>query len=371
MAKIKAVWKKINDYVPICTFVCLLLAVASVIVWGCLKKDSAFAEALNSTTGRAVRWMMAMPANIIPFSFVEMVILISPVLLALLIVLIVKKAKKGAKQLVRLLCVFLSMLCIVFTAFTFGYEPSYYGKTVDENIGVVRSDLSAEELKAAATIMLTRAQEEIENVSFTGSGSSVMPYTFSELSKQLNRDTEKFCSKYPMYQSMYTVCKPVLLSEPMTYTHLSGVYSFFTGESNINVNYPDFIVVTTTAHEMMHQRGIGKEDECDFAAFLICIGSDDSYIRYCGYIELYRQVVSDLYSADHDAYYEVRKLEDPRLRADIDAFSTFFEKYRENKVAEVTNVVNDAYTTAQNQPAGVQSYGLVVDLAVGYILNEK
>ena len=50
------------------------------------------------------------------------------------------------------------------------------------------------------------------------------------------------------------------------------------------------------------------------------------------------------------------------------AYSVFFDEYRENVAATVSTAVNNAYITSHNQPQGVKSYGLVVDLAVAYYL---
>ena len=93
-----------------------------------------------------------------------------------------------------------------------------------------------------------------------------------------------------------------MLSEPWTYTHISGMYTFFTGEANVNVNYPDFIMVSSAAHEMAHQRGVGKEDEANFVAFLVCTLSDDPYIRYCGYADVLNDLMGKLHSANPELY---------------------------------------------------------------------
>ena len=58
------------------------------------------------------------------------------------------------------------------------------------------------------------------------------------------------------------------------------------------------------------------------------------------------------------------------IRSEYAAYSTFFEKYRENKVAETTEKINNTYIEDHGQPAGTKSYGLVVDLTVAYYKAE-
>ncbi|MBO4428941.1 MAG: DUF3810 domain-containing protein [Clostridia bacterium] len=367
--KVKKFIDSTKKYVPAATWIFVAVAALSFVALVIMKKSVAVADALNATTGRAIRFVLTNIFNIFPFSFTETLVLLSPVLLALVIILCVRAGKRGIDKLTRTVCVFLCVTIAVFSSFVFGYEASYYGSGIEKNVGFERRDVSVDELKQTALILLDRVKAELDEIGYLESGSSVMPYRFSEMSDKLNDAYEKFCEKYPAYQSMYSRLKPVILSEPWTYTHISGLYSFFTGEANINVNYPDFIVVSTAAHEMSHQRGMGKEDECDFASFLVCTMSDDPYIRYSGYLENYLLVVDKLYGADKGAWFEVRSQEDGRIAKELSAFSKFFDKYRENVAAKVNDAVNNAYIQSHNQPAGVKSYGLVVDLIVNYIIN--
>jgi hypothetical protein len=128
----------------------------------------------------------------------------------------------------------------------------------------------------------------------------------------------------------------------MTYTHISGVYTFFTGEANLNVNFPDYVLPYTAAHEFAHQRGIAREDEANFVAFLVCMESDDAYIRYSGALNIYEYVVSALYSANKELYKENYAKLPTKMIAERIAFSKFFDKYRENTVADVSEATNNA-----------------------------
>ena len=360
--------KGVGKYVPAAFWVFLGIAAISGVFLLIIHKSPAVAEFFNRTTGRVIRAALTTVFNVFPFSFVETLIIASPILFAAIVIIMIKKSMRALCFATRFFCAILCVLIVVFSFFVFGYESSYYGSTIEENTGVERNDLSKEELRDAAAILLERATAELDSVSFLDGGASVMPYSFDELNEKLNEAYAKFNEKYPAYQKMYSRIKPVMLSEPWTYTHISGLYSFFTGEANLNVNYPDFIVVTSAAHEMSHQRGIGKEDEADFAAFLVCIGSDDPYIRYCGYVEFYRNILDRLYGADRDMWLEVRSGEDKRIGREFSSFSIFFDKYRENVAATVNTAINNTYIQAHNQPEGVKSYGLVVDLVVNYIL---
>ena len=157
----------------------------------------------------------------------------------------------------------------------------------------------------------------------------------------------------------------------MTYTHMSGMYTYYTGEANLNVNFPDYNLPYTAAHELAHQRGVLPENEANFVAFLVCAESDDPYIRYSGYMNMYEYLNSALYSADYDTFAEVYGSLDRRAIYEMRAYNKFFEKYRDNVAATVSSTLNDNYLKAQGQTAGEKSYGMVVDLAVAYYYANK
>ena len=253
----------------------------------------------------------------------------------------------------------------------FGYHSGFYGESVEEKIGIERENLSPEQLYDTAILLMDAIREEIPNVSYPENTYSEMTFSYAEMNKKLNEAYLTLSDTYPSFECFYSNTKPVMLSEPWTYTHISGMYTFFTGEANVNVNYPDFVMISSAAHEMAHQRGIGKEDEANFVAFLVCSLSDDPYIRYSGYADVLNDVMSQLYSASTELHAKALAYMPQELKAEYASYSEFFDKYRENVAANVSTSVNNAYISSHNQPQGVKSYGLVVDLVAAYMLGEK
>ena len=113
-----------------------------------------------------------------------------------------------------------------------------------------------------------------------------MPYDYGRMSDKLVDAYRDLSGKYGFIQKLDSRVKTVMLSEPWTYTHITGVYTFFTGESNLNVNMPDYTLPFTAAHEFAHQRGVAREDEANFIAYIACINSDDPYIKYSGALSM-------------------------------------------------------------------------------------
>jgi hypothetical protein len=258
------------------------------------------------------------------------------------------------------------VLSLFFTSFSLLFASGYRGTTLDKKLGLERSAVSGSDLDTTARILLAELKELTPKIEFAPNGSSIMPYSFFKMSNELHDAYAKAGKKYDFLPTFRSTVKPIILSEPMTYTHISGIYTFFTGESNVNTNFPDYTLPYTAAHELAHQRGIAREDEANFVAFLVCIESDDDYIRYCGYMNLFEYVLGALYTANNKAYSEILNEMDDWLIGEIVAYNAFFDKYRDNVVADVSGSMNDNYLQSQGQAAGSRSYGMVVDLAVAY-----
>ncbi|MBQ7397658.1 MAG: DUF3810 domain-containing protein, partial [Clostridia bacterium] len=223
----------------------------------------------------------------------------------------------------------------------------------------------ADDLYETAELLREHINRETESILYTEEGFSHMPYSLETMNAKLNETYAAFCDDHDFISHVDGRVKPVLISEAMSYMHITGVYSFFTGEANLNVNFPDYTLPFTAAHEMAHQRGIAREDEANFIAFLVCISSDDAYIRYSGYLNMYEYVASSLYSADPELYFEARGQLPMTVRYEMSAYSKFFDKYRDSVAGEVSGTINDLYLKG-NGTEGTRSYGLVVDLAVAY-----
>jgi hypothetical protein len=332
------------------------------------KRSIALSDFITNTTGKFFRALLSYSTYIFPFSVAEMLLWFSPVILGCIIALAVKCACRSWRSLSRFVAGVLAICVSVYSLFVFTMGTAYYGTGFVGKMGLERKTISEEELYYAASLIAERAAELCDEVMYPEGTYSSMPYTFSEMSKKINEAYDAVCEKYDGIDDIETKAKPVILSPLWTYTHISGVYSFFTGEANVNTNYPDFIIASSAAHEMAHQRGIVTEDEANFVAFLVCIESDDPYIRYAGYMDMLNTFMMEL-SSSSELYGKLYWSMPERMREEFVSYSVFFDKYRENVAADVSTAVNDAYIENHNQPAGVKTYGLVVELVTAY-LNE-
>ena len=367
----KKILQAIKSCFPIWSVIFFGIFFIALIVNGVIESNPTFAGTVHHTVGAGIRAVISTLTSWIPFSLAEIMLILSPVLLFIICFFMMRRLRRSITAGVRYFVGFLSILSLVFTVMVFGYNSGFYDESVETKVGIERENLSAEQLYDTAILLIDAIREEIPNVNYPENTYSEMEFSYAQMNKELNEAYRTLHDNYPSFECFYSNTKPVMLSEPWTYTHISGMYTFFTGEANVNVNYPDFIMVSSAAHEMAHQRGIGKEDEANFVAFLVCSLSDNSYIRYCGYADVLSEVMSKLASASSELHAKATAYMPQELKNEYAAYSKFFDKYRENVAANVSTTVNNAYITSHNQPQGVKSYGLVVDLVAAYMLNEK
>lgn len=355
-----------KEYVPRFSLVFFSLCiVAGIVHLTCLISEG-FADFYNMKIGACIRALLAYITNLLPFSLAETVIIGLPVLVASMIFMSVRAFKNSDRAAMRCTVGLFSVITFMYSIFVLGYGMGYHGTSLAQKLELDEAKVTAEELKYTAEKILSEMTPLLSEIAYSESGASYMPYSLDEMNDILNDTYKNAVKKYGFIQDLRSNLKYIVLSEPMTYTHISGVYSYYTGEANININFPDYTLPYTAAHELAHQRGIAPENEANFVAFLVCMESDDIYIRYSAYLSMFEYVSNALYSASPEAYYDVINTVDPRIRYEMVAYSTFFDKYRDSVASEVSDAVNDTYLKGQGQTAGSASYGMVVDLAVAY-----
>lgn len=359
-------FRKIREYVPLGAMIMLAVTIISAILFIVVKSSSTFADFFNYYLTAPTRALIALLTAWFPLSIAELLIISVPVWATILIIIAIKRAKKGLKESVRYLCFILGIICFMFNAFVWTYSSGYYTTPIDEKLDIDRENVSAQDLYQTALWLTENINLLSPSITYDDTGASAMEYSYWKMSAELCDAYDSFVDEYGIIHNFRSNVKPIMLSEPFTYTHISGIYSFMTGESNINTNYPDYIVASSAAHELAHQRGIAREDEANFVAFLVCISSDEKFIQYSGYLDVYQNVMNALYSADKELYKKAASELCYEAYCDRMSYAKFFEKYANSKTSEISGSINDSFLQANGQEAGRKSYGMVTDLTVAY-----
>ena len=149
---------------------------------------------------------------------------------------------------------------------------------------------------------------------------------------------------------------------------VSGIYSPFTVEANINGEMPDMEKPFTACHELSHLRGYMNEGEANYIGWLACIGSDDPSFNRSGWLIGWIYAGGALRRVDPGRYDSLRKRLPSYAVSEIEENDLFWSSH-ETKASEVQDRVNDAYLKANDQKDGIQSYGMLTTLMLMYYFD--
>ena len=170
--------------------------------------------------------------------------------------------------------------------------------------------------------------------------------------------------KYPSLRSYYPPLKPVMMSELMCYGHITGVFSFFSMESNYNKNDVPENRGFVFCHELSHMTGFMREDEANFISCLACAGSGDPYLRYSGcYNELIYLLNAYYPEVPSEEYSRILSMLPESVLKQMRMENEFWDRYRTD-FGEAAEAMNDVYLKINHQSDGTKSYGRVVDLLI-------
>ena len=314
----------------------------------------------------------------LPFSLAELIVAAGPiVILVLLIRQVVRTVRVrepaedgssvGEQRFVLLMTAVQNLLCLVaviFFVYVIGCGVNYHRYSANEYLGLNVQESSVEELKG---LLIELAQETAklreELTTEDERGVYVLPMSIRKLGKEAKYAYEALAEEYPIFGGSYPAPKPVTASRLMSHTEITGVFTCWTMEANVNVDISPYSIGSTMCHELAHLRGFMREDEANYISILACRASESPDLRYSGSMLALIYVGNALYGKDADAYFEIyRQYYSEGMRRDLSANNEYWDQFEDTKVAEVANKVNDTYLKANEQDDGVQSYGRVVDL---------
>lgn len=162
--------------------------------------------------------------------------------------------------------------------------------------------------------------------------------------------------------------KPLLFSGAAAWLDIRGVYVPFTGEAAYNEKLMDCDLPFQVAHIKAHQRGFAREDEANFIAFVVCIKSNEPYVRYSGYLHGLK-VLDFLEKSDVNDVAALKALIVPGAMADINARATFGARSKSPILSGVSDGAINVYLRANRIRGGLKNFVEDTPLIVNYMLR--
>lgn len=311
-------------------------------------------------------------ANLFPFSLYEFVIITLVIFGLYRTAWLVRAMRK--KEFKREIINFLTLVIFLFSLgiflFQFLWSLNNYRLPLKDQLGLDVRETSVEELAAVYKALILKANEIREVLSETED----TEWTRSKVKNILETAWEGYvplAEKYSLFHSNRVRVKGLLFSRIQTISGYTGVYSFITGEPNINIEPPLVTLPHTACHEIAHQMGITFEDEANYAAFLACKNHHDILFQYSGYLSAMTYTGNALYSLSPELYTEISQLKSEIIKKDQNEIRNFWDRHQKETATKIADRVNETYLKSNNQPEGIQSYGKFVDLLIAHYLENN
>ena len=339
---------------------CLSLHIAS-------ELSVSIADFLNGTVCAYFRMGMGRLFDFIPFSLFELLVILIPLWIFLIVLFAISAIR--SQNGVRFILTLLSLVLIIGAEYILALSISYNTTPVYKKMEIEEVEINADTLYDTLVILRDEVNSLCDSVEFSD-GESAMPYDTERLGEEVVRAFGRLNGKACVLNDFSTRPKMIYNGKAMSYLSLLGIYTFYTGEANVNSLYPDFDRAFCSAHEMAHQRGVLRENEANFIAYAALSSSDDEYLRYSAALYMLEYIASALYRTDKELYKEAMSALDERALSDIRASSAITREYSDTILADISRFFNDMFLKS-NGTEGVVTYGMVVRIAVPYILSEK
>ena len=356
--------KRVSLFAKI-SFVIFFLSVSLLIL---SKRFVSIADFLNSTHSSWVRRGMAWLTDFMPFSLFEILVILIPVWIALVIILAIFAAKRGRR--LRFLINLFAIALLIYSHYIVTLGIAYGTTPVSLKMGLTDTEVTEEKLAAIMVELRDEANALSAEISYTADGASSPDYSFREMSEKICASYAAFSDSYGFPMDFSSHAKPIYFGNVMSYFSLTGIYTFYTGEANVNSAYPMYDMAFTASHELSHQRGVMRENEANFMAYVVNSTSPDPYLRYSAALSMYEYIGSALYRTNKDLYFEIAAGLADGPKRDILSSYAVSQKYGDTFLSDISDFLNDLFLKS-NGTAGVITYSQVVNLTVAYFEQMK
>ena len=306
--------------------------------------------------------------GLVPFSIAElalyaMVLLLVFFLFFRLVRLLLRKQHAGF-QLLRFFARTLLLVSFLLFSYTLGCGINYRTTPFSTQAGLSKAPFTKEQLSSVCTQLTDELVALSDQVPRNNEG--VMQQN-DHWQQEAALAMQHLASDFPALDTAYPQPKLLLSPAILSWQQVSGVYSPFTIEANVNTAMTPYNLPFTMCHELSHLSGFMREDEANFIAWLACHEDEDPSFRYSGTLLAWIYCYNALEKQDPEAAKAIRQSLPDTVEADLSANRAFWKQY-DGPISDAQTRMNDKYLKANGQSEGVVTYDRFVELLVNYLL---
>ena len=186
-----------------------------------------------------------------------------------------------------------------------------------------------------------------------------LSYDINQLREKAVIDYQSLAQRNPFFNYPQPSVKPVFNSWLISKIGIEGYYNPLSGEANVNMELPPWVLPFVTFHEIAHQLGVAKEDEANLVAYLVGSNSKDVNFQYSVNYNMLRYILLEIRIKSPEDYLAMRNKIDADVLANFKAENEFWAKYN-GDMSKYMGVAFDKFLKLNNQKRGIKSYQNIV-----------
>ncbi|MGI8637389.1 MAG: DUF3810 domain-containing protein, partial [Segetibacter sp.] len=218
-----------------------------------------------------------------------------------------------------------------------------------------------DDLKRITGILVQKVNENKHALVKNG----VTTKTYTQIFEQAQTAYRTSALTFPFLEYNTTSIKRSMYGRIGNFLGFLGYYNPFTGEAQVNLSQPKFLIPFVACHEMAHQLGYASESEANFVGYLAAIHSPDTLFHYSAYFDLFNYANRELFFRDSIAAKNNYKQLDTAVKKDEEELQEYWRQ-SDNIIEPIIRIFYDRYLKANQQSKGVKSYSEVTGWLIAY-----
>ncbi|ARS38772.1 hypothetical protein CA265_03380 [Sphingobacteriaceae bacterium GW460-11-11-14-LB5] len=251
----------------------------------------------------------------------------------------------------------LNLILVLYLVFKLSWALNYSRPAIATKLGIANEKYNTAQLVTLGKYFLIRITHLKLKIDSMNSRPKL--YSVAGLSKTAALSYQLQAKQNTAFNYAITSVKPCLFAGYVAKSGIEGYYNPLSGEANINMNLPPFILPFTICHEIAHQTGIAKEDEANLLGYITAIKSDDINFQYAGYYCMFRSILWEIRVKSPNDYQMIFERIAPTVLADFKTENQFWLK-NNSDMSKYMSVAFDRLLKLNNQKKGINSYQDIV-----------
>lgn len=295
--------------------------------------------------------------------------LIYLLLLVLTLVYLVKKIftlKRQKQLIVSMLLLFLRVFMGSYLVFMLFWGINYKRTPINKRLSITNHPYTATELINLGQLFLnhlTSLDKQIkqQNLNFSKDKSVLFAQSIAAY-QALNKE-------FTFLQYHKPTIKEPLSNWLSSKMGIEGYYNILSGEANVNLDLPSFVLPFVSCHEVAHQLGIAKEDEANLIGYLSASKSSNLLFQFSAYYNMFRNILLEIRLKYPSKYAEFRDQIPSFIVKMFEEEQKYWAQYN-GELSRYMSISFDRILKMNNQEKGIASYQDIVLWLYNYHKHE-